>query len=370
MLKSYNFKLELLSFFLILFSILSGVKVMSQDIHFSQYTNTPALVNPALTAAFNNLRATIIYKNQWMNLTVPYKTYGATFESKIKPGNWDKLPATNNGAFKQFYSRMAAGISFFSDKAGDGNMGTSQVNLSFASFVPITKKNSLSFGLQGSVVQRTLDFSKLVFPDQYTGSVYDPNVNNGENIASQNFIYPDFATGFNWSYGYSEKAAVVASNPFKANLGASIYHVNAPKQKYLSGSEEKLNRKYVLHADFLIFLKGTNVAIAPSCLLQFQGPSQEIISGMLVKYYFQEDSKYTGFIKRTTFGLGAAYRNKDALIISSLVESGHFAVGFSYDLNISKLSYATAKRGGPEIFIRFVTPNPFLFQSRAKYNLN
>jgi len=355
-------------FFTFLIFNVSTLFSYAQDLHFSEYTQNPSLVNPALTGASHVLMASVIYKDQWRGVTVPYKTFGASFEMKFKTSNWEKASENKTKAYQKSVSRLAGGLSFYSDKAGDGNMGTSQVNLSLASFVPINQKNSLSVGLQASVVQRTIDFSKLIFPDQYNGTTYDPNIGNGENVASQNYIYPDFATGLNWSYGYSEKS-ISANNDFKANAGVAMYHINAPKQKFLAGGNDRLNRKYVLHGDFLIGIKNTNLALAPSYLLQFQGSSKEIILGLMSKYYFKEDSKYTGFIKRSAFGLGVAYRNLDALIISALVESGQYAIGFSYDVNTSKLTSASTGRGGPEIFIRFVTPNPFLYQMKARYNL-
>ncbi len=349
--------------------LLIGASSFAQDLHFSQYSQSPSLVNPALTGATNVLRASVIYKDQWRGVTVPYKTYGASFEMKFKASNWDKAGDNKTKAYKKSVSRLAGGLSFYSDKAGDGNMGTSQVNLSLASFVPINKKNLLSVGLQASVVQRTIDFSKLIFPDQYNGTSYDPNINSGENAAAQNFTFPDFAGGINWSYGYGDKA-IASNDAVKANVGVSMYHINQPKQKFLTGSDEKLSRKYIFHGDLMFGVPNTNMALIPNYLLQFQGSAKEIILGMMCKYYFKEDSKYTGFIKRTALGLGAAYRNQDALILSALVESGQYAVGFSYDLNTSKLTKASVGRGGPEIFIRFVTPNPFLYQMSTKKRYN
>lgn len=249
-------------------------------------------------------------------------------------------------------------------------MGTSQVMGSLSSFVPVNDKNIFSVGLQASMVQRTIDFSKLVFPDQYNGTTYDPNMFNGENQAAQNYIYPDVAAGVNWSYGQSEKA-IGANNGVKAKVGFAVFHLNTPKQKFLMGSQSQLYRKYVFHGEASFGAEGTNMAFIPSYLVQLQGPSKEIIVGLMTKYYFSEDSKYTGIIKQSAFGVGAAYRNLDALIISAQMEFGQYAIGFSYDLNTSKLTKASTGRGGPEIFLRFVTPNPFLYQMSGKkrYNL-
>lgn len=341
----------------------------AQDIHFSEYNQTPSLLNPALTGINNVVRASIIYKDQWRSITVPYKTYGASVEMKFKGSNWSRVDQHLTKIYKKAFSRMAGGLSFYGDKAGDGNMGSSQVNLSLATFIPLSKFSSLSVGLQGSIVQRKVDFDKLIFPDQYNGTTYDPTLPQGENYNSNNFIYPDFAGGIAWSYGYNEKA-IGANNDFRANIGASVYHFSQPKQKFLSATAERLNPKYVIHGDFLIGVPNSNVGLAPSYLCEIQTPSTEIIGGMMVKYYFSQDSKYTGYLKRSSFGIGAYYRNKDATVLSALVEYQQYAIGFSYDINMSKLKTATTGRGGPEVFIRFVSPNPFLYQKRAKASFN
>jgi type IX secretion system PorP/SprF family membrane protein len=339
--------------------------VFSQDIHFSQYSQTPALVNPALTGISNVMRASVIYKDQWRSITVPYKTYGASIEMKFKGSNWDKAGVHMTKIYKKAFSRMAGGLSFFGDKAGDGNMGSSQINLSLATFVPLNKYSSLSLGLQGSIVQRKIDYTKLLFPDQYSGTTYDPTIDQGESYATNNFMYPDVSGGIAWSYGYNEKA-IGANNEFRANIGVSAYHLNQPKQKFLTDTHERLNAKMVIHGDFLIGIPNSNVALAPSYLAEIQNPSTEIIAGMLIKYYFSQDSKYTGYLKKSAIGIGAFYRNRDAVVLSLLIEYQQYAIGMSYDLNTSKLRSASTGRGGPEIFIRFVTPNPFLYQKKAK----
>jgi type IX secretion system PorP/SprF family membrane protein len=347
---------------------LSGSALFAQDLHFSQYQQTPSLINPALTGASTVIRASVIYKDQWRSVTVPYKTYGASFEMKFKASNWEKADKFKTKTYKKSFSRMAGGLSFYRDKAGDGNMGSTQANLTLATFVPLSKHSSLSVGLQASIVQQSVNVSKLVFPNQYGATGYDPTINSNENYATQNFIYPDFAGGINWSYGFNEKS-IGANTERRANVGISMYHINQPKQLYLDDSKERLSSKYIFHADYLYGIRNSNVALIPSFIATLQGPSLEMIEGFMIKYYFKEDSKYTGIIKRSGLGFGIAYRNGDAAILSVLLEYENYAAGVSYDLNTSKLTQATTGRGGPEFFIRFVTPNPFLYQkSRARFN--
>ena len=57
----------------------------AQDIHFSQYNETPSLLNPALTGTQYVIAASAIYKDQWRSVTVPYKTFGASYEMKFHP---------------------------------------------------------------------------------------------------------------------------------------------------------------------------------------------------------------------------------------------------------------------------------------------
>ena len=112
------------------------------------------------------------------------------------------------------------------------------------------------------------------------------------------------------------------------------------------------------------------LAIVPSWLMQFQGPSKEIVAGTMFKFYMNDDSKYTGINKRSAIGLGVYYRGADALIASVLIEKGKYAVGFSYDINASGLTRVSKSRGGFEINLRLVTPNPFLYQKKSKSMFN
>ena len=337
--------------------------INAQDIHFSQYQQTPQLINPALTGALSVLRATLIYKNQWGSVTSPYKTLGVSIENrfKAKQKKGEALPTNDEVPFRRF----AAGLSFYSDKAGDGNMGLTQANLSFATFVPTTENSSLSAGLQVSLIQRSVNFTKLMFSDQYNGTSYDAGLSNGESASSQNFTYPDIGGGLNWNYGFSESLRESESK-LKANIGASVYHINKPKLEYLYGSTEKLDMKFIMHADFLIGLSQPNLALAPSVIYTLQGPSRELIVGMMLKYYLIQGPRYYGVKASSALGFGITYRNKDAAIASLLFEYGHYGIGCSYDLNISKLNSASRLKGGPEVFLRYVAPNQFGIAHKAK----
>lgn len=338
--------------------------VNAQDLHFSQFNENPSLINPALTGASSVFRASATYRDQWRSVTVPYKTYGISVETRFKASHWNDVDGQSMTFTKRKMSGLTGGLSFYSDKAGDGNMGTTQLNLSLASFIKITANSNLSVGLQGSMVQRTLDFTKLVFPNQYNGGGYDHSIANYETSTNNNFIYPDFAAGLCWHFN-TQNSRIASNSQRKANMGISLYHINQPKQSYLTGSEARLHMKYVLHGDFLFGIEHTNIAIAPSYILQIQGAAKEIIAGTKVKYYIKEDSKYTGIIQRSSVDIGVFYRSGDAVIVSFMYDKRQkMAIGFSYDLTVSGLSKTSRLSGGPEIVLRFNTSNPYLYQKK------
>ena len=56
----------------------------AQDIHFSQFNETPVLLNPALSCTAFDTRIIANYKNQWASVTTPFRTYGISIERAIK----------------------------------------------------------------------------------------------------------------------------------------------------------------------------------------------------------------------------------------------------------------------------------------------
>ncbi|MBI3519642.1 MAG: PorP/SprF family type IX secretion system membrane protein [Bacteroidetes bacterium] len=337
----------------------------SQDFHFSQYNENPLLINPAMAGASQSMRASIVFKDQWSSVTTPFRSYGFSFESRFKTSNWEKADKRRGMIFKKSKNRMSGGLSIYNDKAGDSKMGTLNTSLTYAMFFPLSQYSNLSFGLQGGFVQRKMDGTSLIYGAQYNGSTYDPNLPSGEYYTRQSFMYGDMSSGALYTYMRDEKS-IAANDQINAQVGFSVYHLTRPQQNFLYGESDRLYRKYVFHGNLLFGVPNSKVGIAPSWLVQVQGPSKEILAGMMFKYYIKDNTKYTGFIKRSSVGIGVYYRSGDAIITSLLVELGKFAVGFSYDVNMSKLATVSKGRGGPEITLRMMTPSAFLYQRRSK----
>ena len=329
-------------FLICVISVISVISGYGQDIHFSQYSQTPLQINPALTGVFRGDQRVILnYKDQWRSISNPFTTYALSIDMSLLKGKWAK-------------GYLGAGLFVFNDKAGKSEFGTTQVNLSVSGIVPLNDKHLVSAGLQGGFAQRGIKNSDLEWDNKYTdGTNNDPTMNNGTPL----FGFGDFSGGLQWKYG-SDASTMTSNNAFGADAGVSFFHINRPKQDF-NVSVDKLYTKMAFHGGSYIGLKNTNIILMPSVLFFMQGPSIETNIGTMVKYVLREKSKYTKFVKGSAVSIGGHFRIGDAFIPSVMLEVANFAVGMSYDINVSSLKVASSGKGGFEISLRYTNPNPF-----------
>ncbi len=327
--------------------------VSGQDTHWSQFNMSPLTLNPAMTGGLYDLEAYINYRDQWQSVATPYKTMAGSFDMRFKN-------------IKKKKGFLAAGLNFYNDKAGDLAMSTTQVNLHFAAHVRLNEYNTLGAGLSGGFVQRSINYSGIESGNQFNGMAYDGTLATGEPAAGNSRSYVDAGAGLLWTFNNTSGAVKVTDNhDLKINLGASIFHPHEPSYSFYNNME-KLYMKYVVHGEALISIPNTNIAFVPGFLFMRQGPSQEIYAGSMIRYKLKQDSKYTGFQKGSALSIGAYYRADDAVAASMLIEYSNYAIGVSYDINTSQLKSASSAKGGMEITLRFVNPNPFLYKGSAQ----
>ncbi|HIA05282.1 MAG TPA: type IX secretion system membrane protein PorP/SprF [Flavobacteriales bacterium] len=319
-----------------------------QDIHFSQFYETPLLMNPANSGFFNgDVRAIVNYKNQWASIANPYTTGMFSVDGRILKNKINKV-------------HIGAGLTVYADKAGKSEFGTTQVLGALSGIVKLNDKSLLSAGFNGGFAQKGIKNAELEWGNQYNPSsgIYDPSYNSPENIPTKNASYADFGAGISWRFN-SRPSNMTANDRISANFGVAIFHLNQPKQSFYVDDIESLYSKLVVHGKTYIGIKNTTLAIIPSFLIYKQKNQQEIIVGGLVRYAISEESKYTGFIKESAIFLGGHYRLGDAFIPSVYFEVSSFSVGVSYDITLSDLALSAGATGGIEISLRFINPNPF-----------
>jgi len=335
------------------FVTLSAVKGFGQDIHFSQYNLTPLVINPAQAGAYKSVEAIVNYKSQWTSISPnAYKTVMLSGDMRLMQKKWKT-------------SWLAAGISLFSDKAGDGNMKTTQANLAFGYHTQLNDKNTFGGALLAGYAGRSIDYTKLTWDEQYVNGAYDPNAQSNEPVGINKFGYPDFGLGILYQFNKGQMYST-ANDMVMIHAGLSLFHLNKPKYSFYS-TDEKLYTKMLGHVDALIGVKNTNLAFVPGFLFMGQGPSSEILPGCYFRYMLREESKFTGYVKGASIMVGTHLRLKDAFIPSVQLEIAEYTLGISYDMNVSGLKSATSGKGGFEISLRYGNPNPFLYKSAASF---
>jgi type IX secretion system PorP/SprF family membrane protein len=328
-------------------AILGTSLTFGQDIHFSQLSNTPLFLSPATAGASPaDFRSSIHYRNQWANMGSPFTTYALAVDGKLQKKSWrDK--------------HFGLGGTLFTDRAGDLGMKTLNANIQIAYHQKLNPNNHLSAGLQAGFVQHSISQNLAQWDNQYDGTGYNSSYASGESFAFQPFTAFDASAGVLWTY--SSKSGTVSSNNGKViQIGFAAHHLNKPKLSFLNLPAEKYYHRYVFHGNSSIGLNNTSWAVQPAFVYQRKGKEQELVLGTMFKYLITEKSHVTGFKAQFDFALGAYYRfRSDAIIPTLYLNYANWGFGIGYDVNISSLSGATKFRGGLEMSLKFVTPNPY-----------
>ncbi|NVO03669.1 MAG: PorP/SprF family type IX secretion system membrane protein [Bacteroidetes bacterium] len=329
------------------------VYTFAQDTHFSQFNNSPLFLNPASAGVFNgDFRVIANYKNQWKEVSDPFKTYAITVDGGLLKKKWS-------------HGYIGLGLSILNDKAGASKMSLTQENISLSSVISLNDNSSLSVGLQAGVAQRSTNYSGLQWANQYNGQNFDSGLSPNESFSTNNFVFQDYSAGLLWNFRKGETYST-SNDATKANFGIAMFHINKPEQSFFNGSD-KLYSKYVIHGMFYKGLKNTNASVIPSGAVYLQGKSKEILVGLLVKYNLKDPSKYTGNIKAAALYLGGNYRVGDAIAICAQLEIDKYFIGLSYDVNVSGLTSVSKGLGGLELSLRFINSKIKSRHSNSRY---
>lgn len=335
------------------------IPAKAQDIHFSQFTMAPLHLDPSQAGKFGgDYRGILNHRSQWRSVTAnPFVTFGGMFDMHFN----------RDGKKDNFFG---GGISIYSDKAGASSMKTTLINLSIAYHIKLDQGQYLSGGIQGSLLQRSLNPSDLRFDNQFDGTGHNASLSSGENFGMMNFMKPAASAGISYTFGDASALNVVSNNGFagrKINIGAAVHYVNTPGYSFVQAGNDKLGLRYVIHSNNSFGIANTKLAIQPSGFIMMQRKATDVVLGTMVRINLVERSKFTQIVKGAAMSIGGHYRFGDAVITSFLMEMGSFAIGVSYDINTSGLSGVSNGRGGYEISLRFISPNPFMTRSQARF---
>jgi type IX secretion system PorP/SprF family membrane protein len=308
-----------------------GHYASAQDLHFSQFFETPILRNPSLSGIFpGDIRAQLVHRNQWNSVTNAYKTSSVNATYKLPTGKGDDF--------------FTAGLQLLYDKAGTLGLTTAHVlpAIGYYKAINAEKQSYVSVGFMGGLVQKRIDRSKITTNAQYDGLAYNPALANGENITTPNLSYWDGAVGVNYFSAFG------TDNKHNFFAGAAYHHFHRPPSSFYRNEIAALNAKWGLSGGMQVSINEVNF-FNIQVDYSVQGPASQIIGGVLYGYKI-------GDIQNPDYTLqgGLMWRWRDAVIPVVKLDYNPFSLALSYDVNVSALKTASQYRGGFELSVSYI----------------
>ena len=168
--------------------------VGGQDIHYSQFFNSPLNLNPGLTGIYNgDVRVQANYRSQWANVPVDYVSGAIGIDFKRKPN------AKNNF--------LGYGLLLNFDQAGDLNLGWTGGN-AFASYsLKVGQHNYITPGVTLGYYSRNYNANNAITTSQWTGKGIDP-ATSPELLGQDNIGFVDIGIGANFRRQKSHRQRV------------------------------------------------------------------------------------------------------------------------------------------------------------------
>jgi type IX secretion system PorP/SprF family membrane protein len=311
--------------------------VQAQDVHFTQFEASPLILNPSFTGGFNGqYRAAAVYRNQWSSVTIPFVTYGASFD----------LPIVTDLSTDDY---LAIGGQIYNDKAGDGNLVnfSGLLSVAYGKYLGAKADKLISLGVQGGYSEKSLDMSKLYFGDEFLNGTFEPGTSAEHPYFNNKTKYFTVNAGLSFQYRISDNFGFV--------LGGGANNLNQPKESLMkkANSTVGLAMRYNGQLGVIAYLSD-KFSIRPAALYQSQASATEFIAGNEFNYILgvPDVRSYA-----TSIFLSGWYRSSDAIMATIGMEFKGVRFGVSYDYNISSLKSASNGNGGFEISLRYIAPN-------------
>lgn len=300
------------------------VVAFAQDPHFSNFSNHPLNLNPALTGQIPNhsTRVQAGYRDQWRSFLEDgaFRTLFASFDKRfctLIPGDF-----------------WSIGTSITADQRGDARFQRMDILISGTFMKQLSGDRDdiqiyLGIGAEGGAIQHRLGNRDFTFDEQF------------DNPALPDEIFDNYSfTMLDYGAGLSFYLVDRTQSNLGINFGGAIKHLGEPEFNFFDsddGIESRLKRRYVLHGSGVFPVLKNKLGIGWKGVYTYQEPYSQITNRIEAIFNFN---------RYTLFTLGAGMRQvdgvdgtgTDALIFSSSLTFDHFVLSVDYDTNVSTLN--------------------------------
>ncbi|HVU58037.1 MAG TPA: PorP/SprF family type IX secretion system membrane protein [Puia sp.] len=297
--------------------LLAVLQGHAQDLHFSQWFNSPLTTNPANTGFIPDadFRLGANYRDQWSPvMAVPYRTMSIwgdaqVFRNRIENG-W-----------------MGIGGVLLRDDAGSGTLTSTEAYGSVAYHQMVGYSSLITAGFNAGFINKRINTSQLKFPDQFDGHFFDAQLPTSVVIDQPNVTYFDMQIGLNYAY--------FPTNKMYLNAGFSVQHINRARESFFStdpaGFDSRIPRRYIGFINASI-KASDQVIINPMGYYTSMANSSEAVLGINAQYNLKDDGD------QQVIG-GLYYRAGDAIIPMIGFIYKNIKLTFTYDVTTSTLKH-------------------------------
>ncbi len=301
------------------FSCVSEAQMESQ---FSQYMFNRLSYNPAYAGSTGSICGALMYRTQWIGLTIDPPTEG--YEAGSTPTNY---LFTFDSPVKFLHGGL--GFTVASEKIGYHDAFSANIDYAFRIY---WGPGNMAAAVELNILNSSLDFTQLVGSDDFTGNYTGPVDASGDpliNGQEESDMLMDVSTGVYYQVPGSYYMGFAVKNLLAAK--SDVINFQNARLLYLMGGYEwtvPANPSFRLKPSALV--KMANFAtwqIDVSCLLDYQN----------------------------LLWLGASYRFQDAFTFLAGFNWEKLKVGLAYDMTTSRLGYSKSGRsnGTLEAYMRY-----------------
>ena len=283
------------------------------DVQFSDYVRLKSYYNPAVSGTDGKLNVVGAYAMQFVGYDNAPKTMYVSAD----------IPIFFLGP------RHGAGVSLMSDDVGIFRQQT--ISLQYAFNMKIGKKGRLAIGVNGGMIQETIDGSGLLLPQTGSGGGTDPAFPTSEVKGS----HIDLSAGV---YYYHPKYWG----------GFSVRHLAAPLLEVGETTLYQIDRTYYLMGGGNIRLKNSLFSLQPSFMVMTDMKNWREDVQLKVSYEFESRSFYAGvgyspgisttfFLGGNFHGIGLGYSYQMYTSGVGMLNGSHeITLGYQTELDLFK----------------------------------